>query len=503
MLRLIWLFLLIAAIAAGAAWMADHPGAVAIDWLGYRFETSFAVMLLGLALLFLGLVCALSLLRRLRGGIDSLIRRREARRQKQGLRALTEAMTALAAGDTARAQELARRAGNMLGDNRALPQLLEAQAAEAAGNHDAAKDRYLAVSKDNSAAFLGLRGLIMQAMRLQNIAHARELIARAEHLRPKSPWVRKTKFDLDCAANDWQSAQDHVTALHKSGTYSKSELQRAQAVLSLARARDALRMGWHADALDHAGNAVKLAPDLAPAAALTARLLAEAGKRRRAETVLENGWAHAPHPLLATAFYALAPGEAATDRLKRFARLAAKNPDHRDTRLMGAELALAAADLPAADGYLAPLTETGGESVRACLLAAMIAGEKGDSDTARHWLAEAATAPREPCWHCRDCGRPAVEWAPVCTHCGAFDGYDWNRQEAPPAGPLLALQHKTEAEIEAAVAQQHAWSHPPRRSGNRDDRNAVDDMPPVTGIRADDPGPLSDDIPPGKHRILS
>ncbi|HAM47243.1 MAG TPA: heme biosynthesis protein HemY, partial [Alphaproteobacteria bacterium] len=119
MLRLIWLFLLIAAIAAGAAWMADHPGAVAIDWLGYRFETSFAVMLLGLALLFLGLVCALSLLRRLRGGIDSLIRRREARRQKQGLRALTEAMTALAAGDTARAQELARRAGNMLGDNRA------------------------------------------------------------------------------------------------------------------------------------------------------------------------------------------------------------------------------------------------------------------------------------------------------------------------------------------------------------------------------------------------
>lgn len=487
MLRLIWLFLIIAAVAAGAAWMADHPGAVAIDWLGYRFETSFALLLLGLILLFVALTGALSLLRRVRGGIDMLIRRRDTRRQKQGVRALTEAMAALAAGDTARAGELARRAGNMLHDNPALPQLLEAQAAEAAGDHDTARACYTVVSEDNAAAFLGLRGLIMQAVQVKNITHARELVIRAERLRPKSPWVRKMKFELDCAANDWQSAQDHVAALHKAGAYSKSELQRAQAVLSLARARDALRMGWQADALDHAGNAIKLAPDLAPAAALAARLLAEAGKRRRAEAMLENGWAHAPHPLLATAFYALAPGEAPADRLKRFARLATRNPDHRDTRLMGAELALAANDLAAADSYLAPLVKTGGESVRACLLAAMIAGEKRESETARHWLAEAATAPREPCWHCRDCGRPALDWAPVCTHCGAFDGYDWNRQEAPPPAPLLALQHKTEAELEAAAAQQQPQTH----SG-----------PLATEIRADDPGPLPDDTPAGKLRNL-
>ncbi len=494
MLRLIWTFLLIAAIAAGAAWLADHPGAVAIDWLGYRLETSLAVAVLGLLFVCVVLTGALSLLRRLRGGIDLLIRRRAVRRQKQGLRALTEGMAALAAGDTRRADLLARRAGNMLHDSPALPQLLEAQAAEAAGDHDKAQDRYKAVSEDEAAALLGLRGLIAQAMRADNIAYARDLIADAERLRPKSPWVGKTKFELDCAAHDWHSAQDHVTALHKTGAYSKSELQRAQAVLSLARARDALRRGWQADALDHAGNAAKLAPDLAPAAGLAARLLGEAGKRRRAEVMLENGWAQGPHPLLATAFYALAPGEAAPDRLRRFARLAARNPDHRDTRLMGAELALAAEDVATAESYLAPLTKATPESVRACLLAAMIAGEKGESETARHWLAEAATAPREPGWHCRDCGRPATEWAPVCAHCGAFDGYEWGRQETPPAGPLLALQHKTETELDAAAAAQQ---HPP---GNERDSGPV--TPLTADIRADDPGPLSDDAPPDGNRIL-
>ena len=43
------LFFLGVALAAGAAvWVADRPGLIAIDWQGYRFETSFAVMIAGL-----------------------------------------------------------------------------------------------------------------------------------------------------------------------------------------------------------------------------------------------------------------------------------------------------------------------------------------------------------------------------------------------------------------------------------------------------------------------
>ena len=45
--------------------------------------------------------------------------------------------------------------------------------------------------------------------------------------------------------------------------------------------------------------AVKLAPDLVPAAALAGRRLAESGEPRKARKILETAWAINPHPDIA------------------------------------------------------------------------------------------------------------------------------------------------------------------------------------------------------------
>ena len=41
MIRLLWRFLILAALAAGFAWLADRPGTLTIRWLGREISMSF------------------------------------------------------------------------------------------------------------------------------------------------------------------------------------------------------------------------------------------------------------------------------------------------------------------------------------------------------------------------------------------------------------------------------------------------------------------------------
>ncbi len=57
MVRVLIYLAVIAALAAGAVWLAERPGEVSVLWQGYRIETSLAVAAIGVAALaFLGMV---------------------------------------------------------------------------------------------------------------------------------------------------------------------------------------------------------------------------------------------------------------------------------------------------------------------------------------------------------------------------------------------------------------------------------------------------------------
>jgi len=48
MIRALWFFILLAGFSYLAARLADNPGAVTLDWLGYRVETTAGLLLTGL-----------------------------------------------------------------------------------------------------------------------------------------------------------------------------------------------------------------------------------------------------------------------------------------------------------------------------------------------------------------------------------------------------------------------------------------------------------------------
>ena len=102
MIKFVLLFLAMALIAGVAAWYADHPGTVMINWSGWRIEASLAVI--ALALLFAGVALLLvyKIIRWLVAGPGGWSKARQERKRHQGYEALSRGLVAVRRSSNAR-----------------------------------------------------------------------------------------------------------------------------------------------------------------------------------------------------------------------------------------------------------------------------------------------------------------------------------------------------------------------------------------------------------------
>jgi len=441
MIRLLRMFAVLVAIALAAAWLASNPGRLQLDWRGYRIESSFALLLLAVIFFYALLRAPLWLYGWWRGA------RGQLNRQSGGLEALTRGMTAIAAGNARDAQRFAARAGRLL-NGKPLALLMQAQAAEMRGDEATARGYFQSMLATPETEFLGLRGLLTQAMRQGDIDYAGRLADRAMRLQPKSPWLIRQKFEIECAAGAWPQARETLGRAVQTKLITRPERNRRQALLAYAEACEALDKGGDLEALTQAQAALKGAPDLVPAALLVAGLLSRSGNPGKAARVLEKSWAAAPQPDLAAAYEALVPNETPSQSAVRLRKLIAANPQHLESRLLGAETALAAGETARARELLMPLAASEGNAHgnrRACLLMAQLVRAQGMGEQeAQRWLAHAAHAAPDPAWQCRACGKQAPGWRMSCPSCGEFDSLSWGAgaahfaTESGPKPGLLA-----------------------------------------------------------------
>jgi len=433
--RLFVLVLALFLVAAAAAWFADHPGRVVLQWQGWRLETSAALLMLAAAALMVAAVALNRLWRWLAGGPGAIGAARAEQRRRRGYESLTKGLVAVAAGDPRQARSQARRASSLLAEA-PLTRLLAAQAAQLEGDESAARRHFNAMVENPETEFLGLRGLLALATRRGDRETALELARRARELRPDSPWVLDTLFRLEAAEGRWIEAEGTLAQAARRKLVDAAESRRRKALVAYARALKA-GDGDPREALDQALKSHDAAPDFAPATALAARLLSAAGKARKAARLIETGWTRAPHPDLAAAFLKLRPEETAAARLARFRKLAALNSAHPESRIAAAELALAAGQWDEARAALEALGAA--PDARVCrLMAELEERQHGDLAAAREWLGRAALAPPGPAWVCDDCGAASGEWLAHCPACEAFGSLRWAPPKAAPAAGRLA-----------------------------------------------------------------
>lgn len=443
MIRLFVTLVLIAGLIAGAVFFADRPGTVELVWQGTLIRTSVMVLVLGVILLAMVSALVFHILRKLIRGPGAFLRSRREHRRRQGYRALTQGMVAVAAGDAAEALKYARKADVLLAEP-PLTLLLSAQAAQLNGDERAAQNYFAAMLERPETEFLGLRGLLTKALREGDEATALRLAERARALRPKTPWVLSTLFDLQTRAGRWDAAEETLEEASKRKALPGNDSKRRRAVLYHERSIRAEGEGLHREAQNYAAKAHSLDPGLVPAADHLAELQMAEGRTRQAAKTIENAWRHTPHPKLAATFGRIYADNPPLQRLKRFEKLADCAPDDPESQAAAASAAMEARlwgearrhlEKAAAryEGLIPP-------PARICrLLAKLEEAEHKDETKAQDWLARASIAPADPTWVCDACGHETSEWSPVCSNCRAFATLSWRAPSRSTARTLPKL----------------------------------------------------------------
>ena len=424
-------FLIVAAIAVVIAWAVSLlPGTVAATIGDLTYEASTPVTVLLAAILFVLLYVLFRLLGALVRGPRRLRRWRSGRTRARGDAAVTRALVALAAGDAATARREAERVRASLGDQ-PVALLLAASAGRLAGHEAEAETAFQALAARPDAAFLGLRGLLRQALARGDLDTAADLARRAEAAQPGAAWLRAERLQIALRTGAWQDA---LRLAPPEGAAQRAALGAAAADVAAdaSEARRLAKTGWEAD------------PTFAPAALAYARRLRVAGKERVVQEVLRRAWAAAPQPALAE--FALEPQADPLVRVKAGQAFVQGAPASPDSQLLLARLALDAGLFGEAHRYLAAASASGLRERRLYVLKADLAEAEDDPTAARDALREAATAAPDPEWRCSACGTVQRAWEPVCPACGTAGSIAWSSAPAHASGQLVRLSEAQDVE---------------------------------------------------------
>lgn len=423
MIRAALFLIIVALVAIGATWVADHPGEVHFTWLGYRVAAPVGLVVGGLALFTLVVVILARVWVLFVSTPGRIGRMRRDSRQRRGYKSLIQGLVAVAAGDAPEAARQARRAETLLAEP-ALTLLLSAQAAQLTGDTEAAGKYFGAMAARSETEYLGVRGLLNQALSQGNRTRALDLAGQAHRLNPKAEWVAKTLFELQVKTRDWSTAEATLKEMVKRNHIGADEGKRRRAALYAERGRDAERAGRIGEALDFARRAHNLSPGLVPAAALLARLYRDSGKRDKAKAAIEKCWTESPHPRLLEVFEGMDEAVEPGTRLFAAKKLAQLNRDHPESHIAVARAALAA---EAWDDARRHLEAAGGDapSARICRYMAELEEGEGHGDAAQEWLQRASRAEPDSAWVCEACGDASADWQLLCGHCGGFLTQQW------------------------------------------------------------------------------
>ena len=385
----------LAVLVAIAVWFAETPGTVTVEWHRWRIDTSVAMLFVFVAA---ALAIGTFLVRAwitLVGAGRAFRDARKDKRTQRGLAALALGFAAVRAGDSADAAKAGREARSALGEQDVV-RLLEQQTARLSGDEAAANASARTLLADSALEGAALRDLAELAHRAGDKEAALGHALRALDYKPVPAWAGQMTLDLQVALGRWADAAQLIERKEIQNALDRPDLMALRAAVYSRAAQSELTNQNAADAIKWARKAISADPKRADAHAILARALMADGKAKKAATELERAWTTSPDPQILAAYLQIVPAEAPLARAGRVEKLVAGNPDHPESRLALAEVALAAELWGQARSRLEPLMDKGSSpsvlARAAALMARVDLGDTGDTKAAAQSLTTALEA---------------------------------------------------------------------------------------------------------------
>ena len=367
---------------------------------------------------------------------ERLVERRAAQRKERGYVALTKGLAAVAAGDAKESAQLATNSKNLLKDQK-LTALLIAQSAQLQGKEGLAKGEFKRLLEDEETAFLGLRGLAMQALRAGRDGEALRYVKEAQALKPRVPWVLDMLYQLELRDGNALGSAAAVKQAQISGLVPHDGAAARLAPLYTHEAQATLADGKMDAALSLSGKALDQIAGYLPAVLIRAKALIALGKPERAKSLIKRNWKKTSHPDMLS-LYVQASGADSDDKIRRTGLALLRGSQTRAGQTVLGAFLLEQLDLPSARTALEAARDRGSARAAQILthrpaIEAALAEAESLEDTAaqsarakaRDLVQLALTAPHDSSWLCAACGTTHSDWQLQCRFCESAGTVQW------------------------------------------------------------------------------
>jgi len=358
MTKAIFYFIILAASVAISVWFANAPGAVELEWHGWRVNTSVAVLLILTAAIWVTISFLVIACRTLLGVGRSFGTARKSVRFSRGLDALAHGFAAVHGGDLTSAMKAARKARSGLGDIK-VTRFLQQQTSQIIKNNRWATSKTGELLEDPALELAILRDLAECALKKGDHQVALEYTERALESKGSPIWARSLALDLNIALARWDHAANMFSLEDLEELVGAEAASKLKSTLYVHAAKAAIAANDTKNAMKWARNALVIEPHQADASAELGRALIALGKEKKAATELERAWAKNPHPLILSAYLEIDPSESNLCRASRVKNLVASQPEHPESRLAMANVSLSAELWGQARNRLEPLLDEG------------------------------------------------------------------------------------------------------------------------------------------------
>jgi HemY protein len=429
MLRLLIYAMLFVGVTYGALWVSERPGDVLIEWQGYEIQMQLGILLAMAVLATVAVLCVFLMLRSMFLVPKRLRQHNRLRRHEQAIAALNHTMTALALNDHREAERQLNKTRHYLQCDPPVTRLLGVQLAHATGKESNARDAFDAMLEDKTTRPVALRGKIRELMQAGQWVHARDFAQEAFADRPSDHWVAMALLDILFREREWQLIDKTIERAKRSKALTLKQAAHYRSLGLLARAQNAFDAEQYEQALPLAELALKQDTTSLTARLLIAKTYEATSQAKRLQKHLEACWAHQPHPQLASLWLKQFAEEPPAKRHKKLEKLLNRQPEHLESQLLKAQLAMQLSEYESARNALKVALSKADTPRVYALLAELERAEHDDDAKAANWLELALNAPKDFAWTCSNCATTHADWQLHCDSCAQFDSIVWTQPE--------------------------------------------------------------------------